>query len=366
MKKLLLLCGVILAVLLPITVLGDEYENALIVLTFDEALTLALEDIPALMDLESRIEELEDEIYDLNESYRRIRWQVSSSMLDNMRRQMIELERRLESITLDRDIMTLRREQSLINALLNIINIALDIETAEASLVITAEQLRRAELLHRFGFASASEVRTAQARLTQEQMSFENHLIAQTSAQNNLNLLLGQHADVLIYVKFERELPELPEDLTNHIEALTAQAPNIRQMQFNVYRRSEDLERHLAAYRQRGERPPRDCETCEALQEAYDRAVLEQNIAIRGMEASLRTAYNNLEQLQTQEAAARLALAQAEENLQTAQTNLDLGRVTQFDIDIAEFAIFSAQQTIERILYMQWGMVLGLKNPVLL
>jgi len=375
MKKLLLICGVMLALLIPIAVFGQEHENGyeneyeedpIIVLTFDEALAYVLEDIPFLIDLENRIYDLEEEIYDLNVEYRRIRWQTSTDILNRMRSQRTELDRQLEYLYLDLDILVLRNEQALRSALLNIINVALDIETAEASLIITAEQLRRAEILHNFGLNSANDVRIIQTRLIQEQLSFENLLISQINVQNNLNHLLGKSADMEIYVEFERELPEIPEDITSHIEALAAQAPNIRQMQFNVYRRSEDLARHLDIYRQRGIRPPRDCETCEELHEALDRVNLERGIVIRAMETALRSAYSNLEQLQTQENAARVALAQAEENLQTAIINFDLGRVTQFEITLAELEIFYAQQAIERILNQQWGLVLGLGNPVLL
>jgi len=177
---------------------------------------------------------------------------------------------------------------------------------------------------------------------------------------------LGQPVYQQIYVEFEQELPEIPEYLTNHIETLVSQAPSILQMRFDIYRRREDLNRHLNIYRERGVRPPRECDECDDLHEAYDRVTLVRNIATRAMGAELRTAYSNLEQLQAQETAARLALVQAEENLQTAQTNFDLGRVTQFEIDTAVFAIFSAQQAVERILNLQWGLALGLDNPVLL
>jgi len=369
MKRLLLMCGVLLAIFIPVVAFGaeEEYvEEPIVIFTYNEALALALEDIPALQELENRIEELEEELYYFNRDFRNLRWQLSETAINELRRQQTELEREIEHLSLDAIIIRLRREQSLRNNLVANANAAIDIEIAEAALVLTEEQLRRTGLLHRFGFASASELRIAQQRLTQEQMSLDNLQVAQTNALSNLNHLLGQPSHQQTYVEFERELPEIPENLISHIPALVAQAPTIRQMQFNVYRRQEERERHLRIYRDRGERPRRDCEICEALQFAYDIVSLEQSTAMRAMETALRTAHSNLEQMHTQEAAARLRLTQAEESLQTAETNLDLGRVTQFDVDMALYAIFNAEQAIERILNLQWGMVLLLGNPVLL
>ena len=369
MRKQLLLLGTLLAMLIPVAAFaaGEEYEKLpIVVLTYSEALALALEDVPAIQNLENRIAELQKERNDLNEAYRLTRWQISAAAADGLRSQITELNRQIEHMSLEIDTIKLRREQALINAIAVIANAAIDIETAEASIVITSEQVRRTGRLHSFGFASASELRIAQARLTQEQVNLDNLLITKANGLSTLNHLLGQPVYQQTYVELERELPEIPGNLTNHIESTVLQAPSIRQMRFDIYRRREDMAQHRAVYRYLGVSPRRNCETCQALQSAYDIAVLQQTTAIRAMDTALRAAYNNLEQLQNQESAARLALGQAEEALQIAQTNFELGRVTQFEIDSALFSIFSAQQAIERILNQQWVMMLVLENPALL
>jgi len=366
MRKLILLAGLLLAISMPVLTYAYE-ESVLVVLTYEEALALALEDVPALQVLENRLEELEKERYDLNEDIRRMQWQVSTAVLDSMRHQRTELDRQIAHTNLDIEILTLRQEQLLQRAILTIANTTLDLETAEASIAITIEEVRRTERLHHFGLASATELRQARSRLLAEEMNLSNLYIAAVNGLSNLNHLLGQPSYQETYIEWERELPEIPENLSNHISALVLASQTIRQMQINIYRRNEERAQHIEEYRQRGvPRPRRDCDVCEALDWAVDMAVLERTTTKRSMETALRIAFSNLEQLQTEEELARLTLAQAEESLQAAKTNFELGRVTQFEIDRWMFAVFSAEQSIEGILNQQWAAMLALDNPVIL
>ena len=364
MKKLLLICSILLAVSVPVTVYEDEYcGDRPVVFTYNKALELALEDLPALQDAENRIKELEEERDDLRDFLRMVQWSWGTSAVDALRLQITEIDREKEHLTYSIQIIELQTERALRNAISGILNAAIDIEVAEVSIEINTEYLRRVTLMRQFGLASASELRIAEQRLAQEKIGLENLRLAKTNAQYNLNHLLGQPSYQWTYVEFERELPEIPEGLPRHIERLVPTAPTIRQLQINVVRRRGYVTRHIndCHFVSR-----RNCEVYAPLREAYDRARLERDIAIRQMETALRTAYSNLEQLFNREAAARVNLDQAIVRLETAYTNLELGRVTQFDVDRAYFDIFSAELAIERILNEQWVLAFLLENPVLL
>ena len=364
MRKLLLLCGVLLIVSLPITVYSEEYyQEETVVLTYSEALALALEILPALQDLEDRYEDLLEERNDLRDLLRRVQWTWSTSAVETLRRQITDIERQKEHLTYDIEIMKLRTELSLRNAMVGMKNAAIDIEIAEVSIEISAEHLRRIGLMRQFGLASASELRVAEQRLSQDEIRLENLRLAKARAQYNLNHLLGQPPYQQTYIEFERELPEIPEDLTRHIEQLAPNAPTIHQMQINVVRRWDDVTRHRANCTYT---PRRNCEIYIPLREAYDRARLDRDLAIRQIETALRTAYSNLEQLLNRETAALVTLDQAIDRLETAQTNLELGRVTRFDVENALFEVFSAELAIERILNEQWVLAFMLAYPVLL
>ena len=364
MKKLLLLCTVLLTVSVPITVYDEEYyEDGPIVFSYCEALELAREDLPAIQDAESRIEELEEERDDLRDFFRQVQGFWGETALDGLRRQMTEMDREKEHLSLNIQIVELQTERALRNAISGMLNAAIDIEIAEASIEISTEHLRRVGIMRQFGLASAGELRVAEQRLSQEQISLENLHLAKTNAQYNLNHLLGQPPYQWTYVEFERELPEIPEGLSRHIERLVPTAPTIRQLQIDVARRQDDRARHR---RECHFESRRNCEAYIALREAYDRARLDRDIAIRLMETALRTAYSNLEQLFNREATALVNLDQAMARLETAYTNLELGRVTQFDVDSAYVDVFIAELEIERILNEQWVLAFLLAHPVLL
>ena len=364
MRKLLLLCVVLLAVSIPVTVYDEEYyEDEAVVFSYGEALALALEGLPAIQDLENRIDDLDEERDDLRDLLRRVQWSWSAAAVSNLRHQITEIERQKEHLALDIEIIELRTELFLRNALTGMNNAAINIKIAEASIEISAEHLRRTGLLHQFGLASAGELRVAEQRLAQEEIRLENLRLAKANARGNPNLLLGQPPYQWTYVEFERELPEIPEGLSRHIESIVPTTPTIRQLQININRRQSDRSRHRAECTHMSRR---NCEQYIALREIYDRAHLDRDIAIRQMETALRTAYSNLEQLFNRQAAAQVNLDLAIGRLETAYTNLELGRVTQFDVTQAYFDVFSAELEIEMILNEQWVLGLLLAYPVLL
>jgi len=364
MKKIILLCAVLLVVFLPVYVYGEEYEDDIVILTYDEALALAVESLPAIWDLEAHIEELEETRDDLRDDLRRISW-AGGDAVAAMRREMTELDRLIASANMEIETLVLRTELSLRTQLISIINNAMDIEAAKGSMDLSRENLRHIELRLRFGMASANDLRLANARITQEYMSLDILLAAQASIREDLNYFLDLPPYQYVIIEFERYLPEMPENLSPLITQAVSQAPTSRRMQFDVLRARESLALHRERCTYRGRRR-NVCDTCDTLIDRYDRAVIDRNIEIRRMETALRAAYNRLEQLQTQEAAAILALEQGQDALEIIKTNLDLGRATQFDVDSAIVARHVMEQAIERILYQQWVLVLSLANPELL
>ena len=366
MKKLsLLLCGALLLMLLPATVYANnerENENTSIInLSYAEALTLAIENLPSIQDLENAIEDWQEERDDLWDDYRTIRWLGNDELIRQMRWDLAELDRQMEHARLDIYMIELRTELALRNALSDIATTALDMQIAEETITIRTQYLHRVNRRHYFGLASARDVRAAQNRLTVEESRLSNLKITQSRNQNTLNHLLNQPPYQQTYVEFELELPEIPTNLSAHITNLAPKAPTILQLQMDIDRARYHYNRHRRICHIR---PRRDCDEHVARGEAYARANLESDIAIRAIETALRAAYRNLEQLQDQ--AAPASLYQLQENLDIARVNLRQGRVTQFEVDNARFELSIAELEVEKILYQQWVLAFLLENPVLL
>ena len=363
MKKLLLLCCAALMIVALAADYDDYDEQTATVFSYAEALALTIEGLPVIQDLENAIEDLEEQLDDLRTMYREIRWFLSSTVLDRFRRQMTEVERQIQHFRLDIETAKAQAELSLRRAILDIANAAMDIDAAEASLLISTEHLRHVSLRHEFGLASANDLRLAEQRLEQELIRLENLRLTQSNAQGRLNHLLGQPPYQETVVEFERVLPEIPDNLQHHISTIAPNTPASRQIHINVLRRRDDITQHVDQCRYTSRR---NCETYIALRTAHERVRLDHAIAIRQTETALRTAYSSLEQLFNREAAALVNLDQAVTRLETAHTNFELGRVTRLDVDRAYFDVLSAAMDVERVLYEQWLLGLLLRYPGLL
>ena len=269
----------------------------------------------------------------------------------------------IEAIDYQMDVMRLGHEQSALvveNTLRSLIIAVTEletmIETMTAGLAQTQENLRRVNIRREFGLASHSEVRAATHAVTVGQLALTQRQASLYNARNSLNYLLGQPLSQYTTVAFTRDLPEIPEDLDEHIAEIIPTTPPIRRLQMIVNTEYEALR----AYR------GFDRDTREELREAYQRATQNRDAAMRTMEAAMRRAYNDLTNLQTQRESQLLEVVRAQQALEVAQTNLALGRITRHDVTQAELAVFVAEQAIESTLNQQWLLAFRLQNPSLL
>jgi len=364
-KKIVILCAVLLAVLLPMRVHGVGAYDDTVNLTLAEAHELILEGLPAIWDLESHLYDLNYTRNEMDIEFRRYVRGRTRDIVNAWNRKSIELDREIAVVEMNIEVLALRTKFVLHTTVANIIGAEMDIDTAEASIAIERENLRHVTLRHRLGLASASDLRAANTRINQAYMNLDNLHTAAAIARESLNELLGLAACQYVIIEFERILPEIPEDLAYYITQKVLQTPTARRMQITVNRYQEELAWHqyncIYSRRRRNE-----CETCETLTESHKRAVIDRDLEIRRMEVALRITYNRLEQLQTGEMAARLALELGLYNLEMVKTNYDLGRVTQLDVDRAAMSLAVLEQTIERNLYQQWLLKITINNPELL
>ena len=280
-----------------------------------------------------------------------------------IKRHIEEIDRQIEHLELEISIVKLQAESNLRRAIYNMFSVAIEIQNAEAAARLGLEQLRLVEVRHQFGRASANDLRIADYSISREQMNLDNLHRTKANAMGGLNNLLSQPPHQQTIVEHEHDMPDISVNIARHIERLVRDAPTIRQLQIDFDRHRLNLSRHeddCFAW------PREDCDICTLLRDTYARARLIRDIETRAMETSLRMAFNQLETLRTQEAAARLSLEQAQKNYETVKTNLELGRVTLFEVNNAAYAVASAERNIEVIMFRQWVLWLSLANPVLL
>jgi len=247
-------------------------------------------------------------------------------------------------------------ENTLRSLIITVAELETRIESMDAELVLTEEDLRRVTVRNQFGRASANELRGAQQAVLLAQMDLTQHKTNLYSAHNSLNHLLGQPLSQYTVIEFEITLLDENFDLSDHIRRVIPGTPTISQLQLEVDWANEARR----AYRGSNRDTQRD------LREAYERTVLARNQAMRTMETALRRANNELTNLQTTIEVRQLELYRAKQRLETAETNLSLGTITRHEVEQARLAVFHAEQAIESIVNQKWMLIFRIKNPSLL
>jgi len=316
---------------------------------------------------------------------------------DEMRR---EVQRNLNEFDRQTEILEMGIEQAKISVefgLRSLISGMADvdrfIEGFHLSMGIQKMSLHRMTIMHQVGMLSTHDLNAARHNFAQSKTQLENLERTRQTLMQNLNHLLGQPLTQNTVIEFERELHEVPEDLTEYIEKMISETNAIRGLELEIERATDarwvnsgnrtntviserDRQRALNPNRVtqdlwRTELTDEDEEiqkirTRIALQEAVERAETNHEQTIRQMEATLLRAYSELEALHAQYEAKHQDHARALENLEVALTNFGLGLITQFEIEQARAAVFSAELEKEGILNQKWALSFRLENPALL
>jgi len=277
-------------------------------------------------------------------------------LAEGVRHALQETEHQVELLRFQHQQSKLVVENTLRGLILTVAELEANIEALEANLALTEESLRRITIRHEFGLASNNEVVAARRALTLGQMGLTQRQANLYNARNSLNYLLGQPLSQYTIIKFDLDLPEIPEDLTEHISEILPTTPTIRRLQMYVDREHEAMRAYRGTER----------DTRTALREAYESAVQRRDQAKRTMEAVLRRAYNDLANLQTQQEVQLLELYRTQQALEVAETSLRLGRITRHEVQQAQLAVFQAEQAIASILNQKWALAFRLENPSLL
>jgi len=312
--------------------------------------TLAMQDMMnALSMLEMQRLTLQSQVTPIQDGNQR------SELIRELRNGVTELEHQIEISTITHAQMRLLRELSLRNLIVAVTDATISLESTQASLALTEENFRRTAVQYEFGLISRNALRTVEQNITRINNELTDRQTDLYNAHQSLNHFLGQPLSQETIIEFEHALPEIPEDLNEHIAEILPLFPNIIRFQHDVDRTGAARRAYRGSNR----------ETRNTLQAAYDRAQLELNQAKMDLETSIRRSFNNLEtQLRRKENLYR-ALELAVESVILERSNMLSGRATQFDIDTALLAVFNAELDIQRAYNALWVQAFIFDNPIL-
>ncbi|MCL2236133.1 MAG: TolC family protein [Defluviitaleaceae bacterium] len=316
-------------------------------------------------------------------------------IIKEIERGLDEIDRQTRNIQLNQEIIEISLENGIRNMIIALEGINAGIEMLEASVAFADDSLRRANISYSLGMLSSYDLRSVEHGISQSHNQLRDLRRSRETIIQTMNNMLGLPITNPTIIGFQRDMPELPEDMDAHITSLVENAPTIQQLQLTVDgaiagRREymDDLDTSSAhgsvrtdrygnfiiseADRRRAVNSPIGDEDIEmlrnriALQDAVNRAETELARAKRTLEFEIRQAYRELEALQVQMDAQNRSLAQAQTSLTTAIANYNVGRGTQFEIEQARLGVTSAEQALESTYNQKWLLAFTLENPVLL
>jgi len=399
MKKLkiifFLLISAAFAILTIQNVHGQESEaaNEQVILTYEQARQMAISDILAVQDIDKIIREMQGQRRDLAYTVRRLREagpHQNEQLRRGAQRDLNEFDRYVMSLQLQQKQIQLLAEFALRRAVAALAEHNIQIEAWENDFVLAEDSLRRATIMHELGFASDLDLKNVQHSFDQVSKGQDELLRSKESLMKDLNTLLGLPLAQYTVIIFDMTLPEFPEYLTPHIEALVRQDILILTLQAVldqalderwVYtgNRNRDIfistrDRQRAWADTTGYVGPTHEPTEEilrirnrlSLQEAVERANLELEQAKQELEAAIRRRFNDYEGLFTRLEVLEMQRLQALVTLEVALVEYRLGLITQFEVEQTRLAASRIEQEKELLNIQKWIMSFVLGNPSLL
>jgi len=241
--------------------------------------------------------------------------------------------------------------------LTNINNNAMDIQLLE--LVVSQSERNRdfIRLRRDLGMASDEELRAAENTLRQDRASLTALNNALRAERESFNRMLNFPISRDLVVPFSPEIvPVYVSNMDSHAREIIENDVNVRnrRVEAEVARvRLDSLRRHG------GEVTTADERAIRSTIDAYDRAVDD-------LDASIRSTYNTLRQLEEQHYLLMGDLATANNNYRISVANFEIGNITQHELDMARMAVLSVEITVVKNTFQHNNLRFLFERPYLL
>lgn len=334
------------------------------VYTYDEALQMAVDKSSSLKDIEDSVDYLDearDDIGDLLWSLDQQGSQLNSNLFDLSEQtnevlaaqlavqdnieSTIEAARNLKNIEIQKQMIDVNEqmvrdgvELALKSYINNIKNTQRQIELLDANVELGKQNIENLELKNKLGYESDYNLESAKTTQMQNESSLEVLKLNLQTQKQALNNLLGLDANQDVYVESDVTFDALEDiDLEQYILRQREIDPSIKTLQSNVTL-AEYKERTNAAYDSESEISVRN-ELNTAKRNLEDgKDTLEQNI---------RTAYNNIKQLEENNKSLLRAVEQAKDDYNSVVASYNAGMATEYEVNQAKLGILSAEKDVE-------------------
>ncbi|MCL2016579.1 MAG: TolC family protein [Defluviitaleaceae bacterium] len=328
---------------------------------YNIALGHATRNLPAITTFDTNIRSLEDMRTQMQDmlNFRQRRGESFPGEIAQLDAQIGELTANIHNLRLAREMATISTELTMRNSMTNIANTELDILLLEANIGREQVNVENTRLRFEAGMVSESDLNTAELALEQMDTDLASLQVSLATERQNLNRILQRQLTGNYYIMNDWELLELPSGggLDEFVRRTALRQPTVRQRDIAVGRARAVLNQTPAPLGtfQRSEQD-----------RALAQAEREYNTTLRAVETAIRNQYNNLTMLLNSNESLGIDLLRANERLNSANLNFQVGRATQFEIDGINLEIFRIETAIQRNLNNFWNAQFMLENAFLL
>lgn len=331
-------------------------ENARI-LTYNEALQMAINNNSSLQELIASMELVTDQRDTLSDAIIEMHGIAPFTGMGRgaVAQQIIalrELETAISNAPLNRQMIEDATDLTLTNFLSTIRGLELDLAMLDRTIDINQTSLNNAHLKLSLGMESETNVVTTASRLAQLRSNRDNLRISLQNQRLALNHFLGLSADAIIHVEHNTTMRRINTDLERHILTALNTAPSVV-----TQSRALDQARFAEEQHQMFSNFTTNPDTGEILSTdtTYTRINADISSASRSLQNSrnnlenaIRQTYNQLRQLEELAASLQLDLQQAQRNYNVARASYMAGMITRLEVSQAELGILNAEIALAR------------------
>lgn len=341
-----------------------DITNDTIVLSYDEALQMAIDKSSTLKDIDESVaylDELRSDLGDLIWSLDRQLSQINSNIFnlsqqtnDILAAQLsmqenigntIEAARNIKNVEIQKKMVSVNEEMvkdglevALRSYVNNINTTQTQIDLLEASVELGKENISNLELKNSLGYESDYDLQTAKNEQSNNESSLEMLKLNLANDKQALKSFLGIDASKDVYVENEVTFDALADvDLEHYILRKRELDPSITTLK-NTVTLAEYKERTNAAY---------DSESTISVRNELNTAKRNLTDGQDTLEKNIRTAYNNIKQLEENNQKLLTSVEQAKATYNSVVASYKSGMATAYQVKQAKLGILSAEKDVE-------------------
>jgi outer membrane protein TolC len=334
------------------------------VLTYDEALALALKNNSSLKDIDESVDyldELRDDLGDLiwsldqqESMYSSNLFNLSQQTNDILAAQLalqtniestIEAARSIKNVEIQKQMVDVNKEMvsdgvelALKSYLNNIKSTQTQISLLSAKVELGKENIENLELKNKLGYESDYNLQSAKTSQLADESSLKMLQLNLANEKQTLNNLLGLDANEDVYVEFDVSFDALDDvDLEKYVTSKRESDPSIKTLKNTVT---------LAEYKERTNKSY-DSESTLSVRNELNSAKRSLSDGQDSLETNIRSAYNNIRQLEENNKMLLRAVEQAKADYNSVVTSYKSGLATEYQVKQAKLGIISAEKAVE-------------------